>query len=465
MLYRLPSGALPPRQRWKHVFLIIMLPLAALLGTSCCGEVSPLVLFVPLCLLALAVVAPVLDARDVRARSEPLRKREGLDISVPRIPRCVNRPRSVRWLMRWCALVAALAGVLASLSPPSALGALASRCALVADPARCLDVALDPLMPLPAPDWARSCRALGPSGLGDACADRFSMAVSGSVALEEQGAADAIDGCAIVGPSERSLGDCACLVWDAAREVPVDVAAACSRLGGARDRCAECASRAAIPLDGPGRAIDACLAAGKRRDPCLGRAAFALARQSLSLAREACDGVSNATARLGCRRAIAPLAARRGGPNATAVLCEGDVACLAAVAREGAAADPAGAEAVCSGLPDRAGCLEGAAASLARTDPGRAAAACSGLEPAAVQDACLLSLIRAIPPDRPADMLAAAWALSTPDARDDAVERAWDSSDLEAYLRTCERTATDDALERCRSARGLLAPWLGVGAG
>lgn len=351
------------------------------------------------------------------------------------------------------AMVMAVAGMFASVSPPAALGVLASRCALGPDPTTCLDQVLRPLVGEAPPAWGRTCRVLDHAGLRPICVDRFSHEAAGRVAAGSWDAEDGIAACAAMASDDVPRGECTCMVWDVADRPSAEATSACETLGGARDRCLECASRAVLEHAHPGQAIDVCTRAGSKAHSCLETVALRLAEGNLRLSIEACDTITNATRRRTCRARIAPVVARFAGPNATIRLCSGDARCLMAVARGSVLADPGGAVEVCHNLDDDDTCLRTVAKERADHDPLGALDVCAMLDLIESRDACVLETIAMIPPRDPAPILAGAWSLSDPEERETAIDRAWASSDLETYLRTCDLSAQGDQLERCLASR------------
>ncbi|MDP7492611.1 MAG: hypothetical protein QGG26_06540 [Candidatus Undinarchaeales archaeon] len=351
------------------------------------------------------------------------------------------------------ALVMAVAGLFASISPPAALGVLASRCALDPDPIACLDHVLRPLVGEAPTAWGRTCQVLDHAGLRPICVDRFSHEAAGRVAAGLWNIEEGITACTETASDDVPRGECACMVWDVADRPSAEATSACEPLGEARDRCMECASRAVLEHAHPGQAIDVCTRAGPKADTCLETVAFRLAEGHLQLSIEACDTITNATRRRTCRLRIAPVVARFAGPNATIGLCSGDARCLMAVARGSVLADPGGAVDVCLQLDDEDTCLRTVAKAQADHDPQGALDVCAMLDLIESRDACVLETITRMPPRDPAPILAGAWSLSDPEERETAIDRAWASSDLETYLRTCDLSARGDQLERCLASR------------
>ncbi len=358
-----------------------------------------------------------------------------------------------RRAMGFIALVMAVAGMLASVSPPSALGVLASRCALGPDPAACLDQVLRPLVDETPAAWAKACGALDHVGLRPVCVDRFSHEAAGKVAAGTWDTEKGIAACGVMTSEHVPRGECACMVWDVAERPSAETTSACGQLGKARDRCIECASRAVLEHAHPGQAIDVCTQAGSKEHTCLETVALRLAEGNHLLAVEACDTITNTTRRRTCRVRIAPIVARYTGPNATIRLCSGDARCLMAVARDSVVTDPGGAVDVCLHLDDDDTCLVTVAKALAAHDPMGALDVCAMLDHIESRDACALEAITLMPLRDPAPILAGAWSISDPEERETAIDRAWASSDLETYLRTCDVTARDDQLERCLASR------------
>ena len=351
------------------------------------------------------------------------------------------------------ALVMAVAGLFASISPPEALGVLASRCALGPDPTTCLDQVLRPLVGETPVAWGRTCRVLDNAGLGPICVDRFSHEAAGRVAAGLWNIEEGISACTETASDDVPRGECACMVWDMADRPSVEATSACEPIGGARDRCIECASRAVLEHAHPGQAIDVCMRAGSKAHTCLETVALRLAEGYFRLSIEACDTITNATRIRTCRVSIAPVVARYAGPNATIELCSGDTACLMDVARDSVLSDPGGAVDVCLHLDDDYTCLKTVAKAMADHDPLGALEVCAMLDQIESHDACVLETITRMPPRDPAPILAGAWSLSDPEERETAIDRAWASSDLETYLRTCDLSARGDQLERCLASR------------
>ena len=351
------------------------------------------------------------------------------------------------------ALVMAVAGMFASVSPPAALGVLAYRCALDPDPTVCLDQVLRPLVSEAPPAWGSTCRVLDHAGLRPLCVDRFSHEAAGRVAAGLWDSEEGIIACTETASDDVLRGECACMVWDVADRASAEAASACDPLGDAKDRCIECASRAVLEHAHPGQAIDVCTQAGSKAHSCLETVALRLAEGNLQLSLEACDTITNATRRRTCRVRIAPVVARFAGPNATIRLCSGDARCLMAVAQDSVLADPGGAVDICHNLYDDDTCLGTVAKARAEHDPLGALDVCAMLDLIESRDACVLEAITLMPPRDPAPILAGAWSLSDPEERETAIDRAWASSDLETYLRTCDLSARGDQLERCLASR------------
>ncbi len=196
------------------------------------------------------------------------------------------------------ALVMAVAGLFASISPPAALGVLASRCALDPDPIACLDHVLRPLVGEAPTAWGRTCQVLDHAGLRPICVDRFSHEAAGRVAAGLWNIEEGITACTETASDDVPRGECACMVWDVADRPSAEATSACEPLGEARDRCMECASRAVLEHAHPGQAIDVCTRAGPKADTCLETVAFRLAEGHLQLSIEACDTIGSVKAKL-----------------------------------------------------------------------------------------------------------------------------------------------------------------------